>query len=153
MTGSFSLSTLPWSKDRSDLTMKTTYLIATLAAASLPLAALVAEDSGKTDTTSQKQEQTSGMTGMKGMMGKGQIMSSWKEQDAELDKLVTEMNSAAPEKKLDAVAAVVAKLVEQRKAMHERMQKMISDNEKDGMAMCRMMMGMNIQGESEHSHH
>jgi len=37
--------------------MKTTYLIATLAAASLPLAALVAEDSGKTDTTSQKQEQ------------------------------------------------------------------------------------------------
>ena len=84
------------------------------------------------------------MTGMKGMIGKGQMMSSWKEQDAELDKLVTEMNSEAPEKTLDAVAAVVAKLVEQRKAMHERMQNMISDNEKDGMAMCRMMMGMNI---------
>ena len=133
--------------------MKTTYLIATLAAASLPLAALVAEDSGKTDTPSQKQEQTSGMMGMKGMMGKGQMMSAWREQDAELDKLVTEMNSATPEKKLDAVAAVVTKLVEQRKAMRDQMQSMMSANEKDGMAMCRMMMGMNSPGESEHSHH
>ena len=133
--------------------MKTTYLIATLAAASLPLAVLVAEDSGKTDTASQKQEQTSGMMGMKGMMGKGQMMSTWREQDAELDKLVTEMNSATPEKKLDAVAAVLTKLVEQRKAMRDQMQSMMSANEKDGMAMCRMMMGTNTSGQSEHSHH
>ena len=38
---------------------------------------------------------------------------------------------------LDAVAAVVTKLVEQRKAMHEQMQKMMSANEKDAMGMCR----------------
>jgi hypothetical protein len=132
--------------------MKTTYLIATLAAASLPLAA-VAEDSGKTDTPTQKQEQTSGMMGMKGMMGKGQMMSAWREQDAELDKLVAEMNGATPEKKLDAVAAVVTKLVEQRKAMRDQMQSMMSANEKDAMAMCRMMMGMNTPSESGHSHH
>ena len=69
--------------------------------------------------------------GMKCMMGKGQMMSNWKEQDAELDELVAEMNSAAS-KKLDAVAVVVTKLVEQRKAMHEQMQKMISANEKEG---------------------
>ena len=75
----------------------------------------------------QKQEQNSGMTGMKGMMGKGQMMSKWKDQDAELDKLVAEMNSSSADKKLDAVAAVVAKLVEQRKAMHEQMQKMMMD--------------------------
>jgi uncharacterized coiled-coil DUF342 family protein len=71
------------------------------------------------------------MMGMKCMMGKGQMMSNWKEQDAELDELVAEMNSAAG-KKLDAVAVVVTKLVEQRKAMHEQMQKMISANEKEG---------------------
>ena len=132
--------------------MKTTHLVATLIAAALPVAAIVAEDSSKTDATDQKQEQNSDMMGMKGMMGKGQMMSSWKEQDAELDKLVAEMNNAAPEKKLDAVAALVTRLVEQRKAMHERMQNLMSANEREGMAMCWMMMGMNTQGHSEHSH-
>ena len=32
------------------------------------------------------------------------MMSNWKEQDAEVDKLVAEMNSAPADKKLDAVA-------------------------------------------------
>ena len=72
------------------------------------------------------------MMGMRCMMGKGQMMSNWKEQDAELDKLVDEMNSASADKKLDAVVAVVTKLVEQRKATHEQMQKMISANEEEG---------------------
>ena len=66
--------------------MKTTQLVATLVAASLPLAAIVAEDSGKTETNNQRQEQNSGMGEMKGMIGKGQMMSNWKDQDAELDK-------------------------------------------------------------------
>jgi hypothetical protein len=117
--------------------MKTAHLLATFVAATLPLAAIIAENSSKTETTEQKQEQM----GMKGMMGKGEMVSNWKEQDAELDKLVTEMNSAPVDKKLDAVAAVLTKLVEQRKAMHEQMQKMMSGNEKEGMGMCRMMMG------------
>jgi hypothetical protein len=132
--------------------MKATHLLATLVAATLPLAAITAEDSSKTETTDQKQEQNSDMTEMKGMMVKGQMMSNWKDQDAELDKLVAEMNSASADKKLDAVAAVVTKLVEQRKAMHEQMQKMMSANEKEGMGMCRMMMGMKMN-DSEHSHH
>jgi hypothetical protein len=113
----------------------------------------VAEDSGKTETNNQRQEQNSGIGEMKGMIGKGQMMSNWKDQDAELDKLVSEMNNAPPEKKLEAVAAVVAKLVEQRKAMHEQMQSLTSANEKQGMAMCRMMMGMDTTSEGEHSHH
>ena len=51
---------------------------------------------------------------------------------AELDELVAEMNSASAGTKLEAVAVVVTKLVEQRKAMHGQMQKMISANEKEG---------------------
>ena len=76
-----------------------------------------------------------------GMMGKdmgnmmgmdmGNMMSRWKDQEAELDKLVTDMNSAPSDKKVDAIAAVVTKLVEQRKAMHERMQKMMTEGGKD----------------------
>jgi hypothetical protein len=123
--------------------MKTTYLLAILVAASLPLAAITAEDSSKTETTDQQQKQSSdmtemkGMTGMKCMMGKERMMSSSKEQDAELDQLVAEMNSAPADKKLDAVATLLNKLVRQRKAMHEQMQKMMAGNEKEGMCMCR----------------
>ena len=40
--------------------MKTTHLLATLIAATLPLAAIVAEDSGKTETADHKQEQNAG---------------------------------------------------------------------------------------------
>ena len=118
--------------------MKTKYLLATLVAASLPLAAIVAEDSTKTETSDQQKEQSSdmagmkGMTGMKCMMGKGQMMSNLKEQDAELDQLVAEMNSAPADKKVDAVAAVLNKLVQERKAMHEQMQKVMA-----GMCMCQ----------------
>jgi hypothetical protein len=135
--------------------MKTTHLLVSLIAATLPFAVIVAEDAGKTETTDQKQEQSSEMIKMKGMMGKGQMMSNWKDQDAELDKLVAEMNSASADKKLDAVAAVLTKLVEQRKAMHQQMQKMMSANEKDGIGMCRMMMGMDMGDEhgGKYSHH
>jgi hypothetical protein len=64
-----------------------------------------------------------------GMMGKdmGNMMSKWKEQEAELDKLVADMNSAPSDKKVDAIAVVVTKLVEQRKAMHEGMRKMMTE--------------------------
>ena len=83
------------------------------------------------------------------------MMSSWREQDAELDKLVAEMNSAPADKRLDAVAAVLTKLVEQRKAMHEHMQKMMSAKPKDAMGMCRMMgmdNGSDQGGEQSHHH-
>jgi hypothetical protein len=84
------------------------------------------------------------------------MMSDWKDQDAELDKLVAEMNNAPDDKKLAAVIAVLNKLIEQRKAMHEQFQKMMSANSKQGMGMCRMMRGMNmdIGGDhgTEHSH-
>ena len=50
-----------------------------------------------------------------------------KAQDAELDRLVAEMSTATGERKVDAVAVVVAKLVEQRKAMHSKMSGMGGD--------------------------
>jgi hypothetical protein len=128
--------------------MKTTHLLAALIAATIPLTAVRAEEAGQTETSNQKQEQSSDTMGMKGKM-----MSNWKEQDAELDKLVAEMNNAPTEKKLDAVAAVLTKLVEQRKAMHEQMRKMMSVNEKEGMGMCRMMMGMEKEGDDHPKHH
>ena len=95
-------------------------------------------------------------------MDMGNMMSKRKEQEAELDRLVADMNSAPSDKKVDAIATVVTKLVEQHKAMHERMQKMMTEGGKDMMKMGRMMMRMMDRmmgsdqerpGESEHTQH
>jgi len=91
-------------------------------------------------------------------------MSNWKDQQAELDRLVTDMNAAPSDKKVDAIAAVVTQLVEQRKAMRERMEKMMTEGRQEMMKMGRMMMMMRMmdrmmgsdkenQEESEHSQH
>ena len=141
--------------------MKSNHLLVAIVAAALPFAIVSAEDTAKPEATDQKQEQNSDQMGMMDM-GKGQMMSSWKEQDAELDKLVADMNSAPADKKVDAIAAVLTKLVKQRKAMHEHMEAMMAENMKSQMNMCRMMMGMmgmkmdgdqGNQGDTDHSHH
>jgi cell division protein FtsL len=49
------------------------------------------------------------------------MMEEQKVQDAEIEKLQAEMNAATGEKRVDAIVAVLNKLVEQRKAMHEKM--------------------------------
>jgi hypothetical protein len=121
--------------------MKTIHLLAAIVAATLPFAIISAEDTAKTEAADQKNQEDSNQMGMMDM-NKGQMMSSWKDQDAELDKLVAEMNTASADKKVDAIAAVLTKLVEQRKAMHEQMQTMMAENVKAQMNMCRMMMGM-----------
>ena len=72
-----------------------------------------------------------------------QTLSAWKDREAELDKLVAEMNSASPDKRLDSVAAVVTALVEQRRAINEQMRKMMSGDGKEGREgreCCQMMM-------------
>jgi hypothetical protein len=86
------------------------------------------------------------------MMGMMSMMSNWKEQDAELDKLVATINNAPSDKKVDGIAAIVAKLVEQRKAMHEAMAKMIG---REMMKMGRMMMqgDQDNQEDNDHSPH
>jgi hypothetical protein len=115
--------------------MKTS-LLAILLTAVFPLVGVLAEDTGKSETTESTKQQ---VTEPFGKMGQSQLMASLKDQDAELDKLAAEMNSASPEKKLDALAAVVTKLVEQRKAMHEQLQKMIGSNDEKEKSMCPMM--------------
>lgn len=52
------------------------------------------------------------------------MMAEIKAQDAELAAQVAQMNSAPPDKKLDLLAAIVTRLVEQRTAMNARMEKM-----------------------------
>ena len=126
--------------------MKTNHLLVTLIAAIFPLTSIVAQDSGKAEMSDQKKHQCADMMKMKGM-DKAPMMSNWKDQDAEIDKLVTEMNSAPADKKLDAVAALLTKLVEQRKTMHEQMQKIMSADGKQAMNMCRMITGMDMEGE------
>jgi hypothetical protein len=69
----------------------------------------------------------------------------WKTMDAELDKLVAEMNAAPEGKKLDAMAAVINKLVEQRRAMHDmrsnmQMQMMHRMDQMSGMSRMHGMM-------------
>ena len=143
--------------------MKRTHLLAATIAAAIALAPVSAEDTTKPETTDQTKEQRCGCLGMMGM-DMGKMMSDWKDQEAELDKLVAEMNGAPLDKKVDAIAAVVTKLVEQRKAMHERMQNMMTQGGKEIMKMGRMMIMMRMmdrmmgsdqesQGESEHSPH
>ncbi len=60
-----------------------------------------------------------------GMMAMHQKMhAKMQAMDQKLDALVAEMNAAGGRQKADAVAAVVAELVNQRKAMHSMMMEM-----------------------------
>jgi hypothetical protein len=49
------------------------------------------------------------------------IIEMQKAQDGEIDRLLSEMNNASGEKRVDAIVAVLNKLVEQRKAMNAEM--------------------------------
>jgi hypothetical protein len=49
------------------------------------------------------------------------IIEMQKAQDAEIDRLLSEMNNATGEKRLDTIVAVLNKFVEQRKAMNAEM--------------------------------
>ena len=49
------------------------------------------------------------------------MMEEQKAQDDEIATLLAEMNHATGEKRVDAIVAVVNKLVAQRKTMHEKM--------------------------------
>ena len=56
-----------------------------------------------------------------------QMMAEMKADEAKLDALVTDMNAASGNVKVDAVAAVINELVRQQKAMHAGMAKMHED--------------------------
>ncbi|MEO6971252.1 MAG: hypothetical protein ABI217_10200 [Chthoniobacterales bacterium] len=67
--------------------------------------------------------------------------AAWKEQDAELDKLIAQMKSASGDQRMPAMEAVISKLVELRKkehadmvAMHEKMQTKMQEQMKENAA-------------------
>jgi hypothetical protein len=49
------------------------------------------------------------------------MIEEQKAQDTEIDKLAAEMNAATGEKRIDAIIAVLNKLIQQRKDMHAKM--------------------------------
>lgn len=49
-----------------------------------------------------------------------QMLEEQKKQDAALEPLLAAVNEATGEKRVDALVAVVHKLIEQRKVMHEK---------------------------------
>ncbi len=65
-----------------------------------------------------------------------EMMAEMKAQDAELTAQVARMNSASKEAKVDLMAEIVTKMVEQRTAMNARMEQM------HGEMMKHMEMGM-----------
>jgi hypothetical protein len=80
------------------------------------------------------------------------MMTEMKAQDVELTAQVAKMNSAPKDNKLDLMAAVITRMVEQRTAMNERkeamqekmMHHMMQHMQmgKESMPMCPMMKGM-----------
>ena len=116
--------------------MKPKYILSLVIAAALSAAVLIAQVPPAGPMKGMIQGDKSRMTEMHQKME-----AEMKAQDAELDRLVAEMSAATGDRKVDAVAAVVAKLVEQRKAMHSQMSGMHGDM-MDAMECCKSGKGM-----------
>ena len=92
------------------------------------------------------------------MKQKQKMIDDMKAQDAELTAHVAKMNSAPKGKKIRLMAAVITSLVEQRTAMHVRMENMQEkmmqhmmehvQMGKDSLAKCPMMQGMDAKSMS-----
>ena len=97
------------------------------------------------------------------MEKKQQMMADMMAQDAELTAQLARMNSAAPDQKVDMIAAVVTSMAEQRIAMEARKTKMHEEMmqhmmqhmpmDKDAMAKCPMMKGMDEKSGDAHKDH
>jgi hypothetical protein len=88
--------------------MKTRTVLLVIAVAALQIGAAV----GQTPSDRRHQEM---------MPIHAQMLETQKAQDAEIDKLLATMNQATGEKRINAIVAVINKLVEQRKTMHAEM--------------------------------
>ena len=122
--------------------MKPKYILSLVIAAALPAAVLIAQVPPAGPMKGMIQGDKSRMTEMHQKME-----AEMQAQDAELDKLVAAMSSATGDKKAEAVAAVVAKLVEQRKAMHSQMSGMHGDM-MGAMECCKSAKNMMAPGSS-----
>lgn len=83
-------------------------------AAALQSTALLAQDpSGMQGMDKQKHQEMMPMH--------AKMLEKQRAQDAEIEKLLSEMNATSGEKRVDAIVAVLNKLVEQRRAMQAEM--------------------------------
>jgi hypothetical protein len=103
--------------------MKTKLLLAIAAAAALPLAGIAADESNSDQSS----------------------------QNAELNKLLSEVNSASADQKVGAIVTLLNKLVELRKTAAEQAQQTPAPDKAKGMCMCCDMM-KNDQGGQTHQH-
>jgi hypothetical protein len=105
--------------------MKTKVFLAIVAAAALPLTGFAAETSDGAKNN----------------------------QDGELNKLLTEMNSAPTDQKVSAIITLLNKLVE-RETTPEQAQQAATPMKDQGMCKCCDMMKNDQSGQQgEHSHH
>jgi cell division protein FtsL len=94
--------------------MKSTRIMAAIVAGLIQSAILFAQEPSSIEGMDKQKHRE--------MMPKhAKMMEVQKAQDAEIDRLIAEMNAATGEKRVDAIIAVLNKLVAQRKAMHEKM--------------------------------
>jgi hypothetical protein len=79
----------------------------------------------------------------------GESNSDQSSQNAEITKLLTEMNSASADQKIGAIVTLLNKLVEQRTAGAGQAQQMPAPKKEKGMCTCCDMMKGD---QSEHQH-
>ena len=92
--------------------MKSRSIIAVVVAGLLQSATLFAQDSGAMKGMDKQKHREI-------MPVHAKMIEEQKVQDAEIDKLRAEMNAATGDKRVDAIVAVLNKLIEQRKTMNE----------------------------------
>jgi hypothetical protein len=103
---------------------------------------LRAEDPTESNPHQEGQTETSSVTDMQCMRGinTAEILILANNQDTELQQLLTEMNQAPADKKADAIAALVSKLVQQQTAFHEKVLDLVNADARGGKGMhCGMM--------------
>ncbi len=94
--------------------MKSIRIVAVVITGLLQSATLFAQDSGSMKGMDKQKHREI-------MPVHEKLSEEQKRQDAEIDKLLAEMNAAKGEKRVDAIVAVLNKLVEQRKTTNEMM--------------------------------
>jgi CHASE3 domain sensor protein len=94
--------------------MKSTRVAAIVIAGLLQSATLFAQDPGKMKGMDKQKHREI-------MPVHAKMMEEQKLQDTEIDKLRAEMSTATGEKRVDAIVAVLNKLIDQRKTMNEKM--------------------------------
>ena len=108
------------------------------AAAALGVVLLFAPMFAQSTTPEQAAPATgprAGMMGMMGMMNHQQMMADMKAADSRLQELVTRMNAAKGDQKVEAMAALLTELVRNESNLHHRMMEMHGQMEMRGRMM------------------